>query len=259
MANIQALSTENFANKYWTDSEDFKYTANDSVCPIVAEELSKVVFNLPAAFIKVGDAFRLASVQGLSGNTNLCIDPNGKWQVGYIPSRYRCHPFRIIRANDTQMVPCADLDNELINEEGKGNAFFDESNQPTEALTKVLDFLKRIAGARQRSTRICAALAKHNLIKPLVLQSIDEKSRPLKGLYSIDEKALNALTGEALVELRDSGALSIAYSQLLSTHQFANLIKLQKIRTEALKKGDMPVELDLDFLHNHGNISFGEL
>lgn len=260
MADIQPLTPEKFSNKFWSESDNYKFTANDSICPIVAEELSKVIFNLPAAFIKRGKSFRLVSVQSLDSKNNLCIDPEGNWQVGYIPSRYRTYPFKLIRANDKQLVPCADLESDLINEDGIGEAFFNEAKEPSEALTKVLTFLKRIAGARQRSARICASLAKFELIKPLMLQAAEgEPSKKLGGLFSIDEKALNALPADALKELRDCGALTIAYAQLLSTHQFQNLIKLQKIRAEATKKGAMPVELDLDFLHNHGNISFGEL
>jgi len=261
----QPITPEKFANKHWSENDNYQFTSKDSVCPLVAEELVKIIFNLPAAFIKKGDQFKLVSVQGLDPQTNLCIDSDGSWQVGYIPSRYRSHPFTLIKTKDDKLVACADLENNQINEVGDGEPLFDEAKQPTESLNKVMSFLKRREIAKQKTQQICAALTKFELIKPARFRVTNEEdAKKSTGLYSINESALNALAPEALAELRDIGALSVAYAQLLSTHQFDNLVKLRKIRAEATKaaaskKDNMPVELDLDFLHNHGNISFGEL
>lgn len=263
MPAYQPITPEKFANKHWSENDNYQFTSKDSVCPLVAEELVKIIFNLPAAFIKKGDQFKLVSVQGLDPQTNLCIDSDGSWQVGYIPSRYRSHPFTLIKSKDDKLVLCADLESSQFSEAGDGEPLFDEAKQPTESLNKIMGFLKRREIAKQKTQQICAALEKFDLIQPAKFRMTGEKSIS-KSFYTIDESALNALTPEALTELRDMGALSVAYSQLLSTHQFQKLVKLRKIRAEAseiaaTRKDNMPVELDLDFLHNHGNISFGEL
>ncbi|MDX1491411.1 MAG: SapC family protein [Pseudohongiellaceae bacterium] len=262
MPDIKPINPNNLAGKYWLENDSYQFTSQDSLCPIVAEEMAKIIFNLPTGFAKKGESsFRLVSIQGLEGKKNLCINTEGQWQVGYIPSLYRSYPFAIRKNAQGQRIPCVDLESDRISTDSAGVALFSEDGQPSDTLNSTLKFLKRLAVAREKTNIICDALSKHELIKPLAIQaSSQEQKKAIPGVFGIDEAALNALSESALKELRDCGALSVAYAQLLSTHQFSNLMKLNNLRKAAEEKGEQqPVELDLDFLHNHGNISFGDL
>ncbi len=77
-----------------------------------------------------------------------------------------------------------------------------------------------------------AALAEARVIQPWPIKLKAEQSeRSITGLYCIDEVALNALADDVFLKLRKtSGALPIAYAQMLSMGQlgiFQHLARLQ--------------------------------
>jgi hypothetical protein len=60
-------------------------------------------------------------------------------------------------------------------------------------------------------------LQMHKLVKPWPVKLKTESGETMvEGLHCIDETALNALPPDALLELRNTGALALAYCQLLS-------------------------------------------
>jgi hypothetical protein len=59
-----------------------------------------------------------------------------------------------------------------------------------------------------------------------------EQSVSVNGLYRIDEAALNALGNKAFLALRRSGALPVAYAQLLSMNQMGVLQRLLQIQAK---------------------------
>jgi len=81
-----------------------------------------------------------------------------------------------------------------------------------------VDFLKQCVQNKQVTQTLVNQLAEHNLIQPWDLKSrgLDDDPKPVKGLYHIDEPALKDLTPEYLSALAKSGALAVAYAQLLS-------------------------------------------
>lgn len=87
----------------------------------------------------------------------------------------------------------------------------------------------------------------------------EEGEKTVQGLYRIDEAAFNALQGEALYRIHQAGALPLVYCQLLSMQHLHMLGKLTAAHAR-VKAQSQPAtragELDLDFLNNHGTISF---
>lgn len=74
------------------------------------------------------------------------------------------------------------------------------------------------------------------------------EQQPLKvqGLFRINEKALNQLEPQAFAELRQHGALPLAYAQLLSSSQLHQLTEREKFHTR--QQLAQPTEQDLDSL-----------
>jgi hypothetical protein len=72
-----------------------------------------------------------------------------------------------------------------------------------------------------------------NLVQPWPLSiKQGEQNVPVTGLYRIDEAALNTLENEAFLTLRRSGALPVAYAQLLSMNQLVVLQQLSQIQAK---------------------------
>jgi hypothetical protein len=97
-----------------------------------------------------------------------------------------------------------------------------------------VDFLKQCVQNKQVTQTLVNQLAEHNLIQPWELKSrgLEADPKPVKGLYHIDEKTLKELAPEHLSALAKSGALALAYAQLLSEARLQDFAK----RFEARKQ-----------------------
>jgi hypothetical protein len=83
----------------------------------------------------------------------------------------------------------------------------------------------------------------------------------------VDEPAINALPPEALAELRDGGALGLAYAQLLSQQHIGTLLTLEaahataqaQIAAAAREKLTPNGDLNLEFLNDGPSLDFSRL
>ena len=261
MPNFVALSRNLYAGKRWQRHSSYRFAAQDAVIPLVAQELPKAVMSLPVGFIAVGESFVPVAVQGLAPGQNLFVALDGRWL-----GDYRGYPFRLAYAENGQQVLCFDQDSGLIGDGPAGEPFFNEDGSPTQGVTEVMNFLMQIQANRDGTARSCALLQQHGLIQPWPLKVQEAGGeRAVGGLFRVDEAALNALPAEALVALRDAGALVLAYCQLLSMQHLPKLGLLAQAHAQTRAKAAQPLpqtptgDLDLEFLNQGGTISFGNL
>lgn len=254
---IKPLSREFHAGKRWLRYDGYSFTAADTICPLVVQEVTRAMLSLPIAFIPQKDAFVLVALQGLVQGKNLLVTADGRWRSGYIPAHYRSHPFLLASSADNQQVLCVNEGSGLIVEGNDGEPFFEEGGNLTSAVSEILTFLTQIASNRQSTAQICAQLQQYQLLQPWPI-TVQAAAGPhnVEGLYRIDEPALNKLPADDLMALRDSGALLTAYCQLLSMQHLPALTRVL-VHEQQLATKPMPKELDLDFLNDSGNINFG--
>jgi len=88
------------------------------------------------------------------------------------------------------------------------------------------------------------ALAAHKLLTPWKLDAVGGVAVP--NLYRIDEQAFNALPESAFNTLRKKGAVALAYTQMISSHQLPAL----KQRAE---QTTVPENIDLDAVFGDGD------
>src|SRR5690606_25788129 len=261
MAKLQVVSKELHAGKRWQRYASYSFATGDSVAALVAQELPRACMTLPIGFISVNDGYVPVAVQGLAAGKNLLVAPDGRWLGGYVPAAYRGYPFALANTdNGQQQVLCIIEDSGLISDD-TGEAFFGEDEKPTQAVTDVLNFLGQIAANRVATKQACAVLQKHNLIQPWPIKvQAEGGEQNVQGLFRIDEAAMNQLDPEPLAELQKSGALPMAFCQLLSMQHLAKLGKLAQ-QHAAAEAALQPAggDLDLEFLNDGGTINFGGL
>jgi hypothetical protein len=56
MPNYEAISKDLHKDKHWKPFSNYRFAAEDSICPIVALEVRKAVLHLPVAFTKLEDS-----------------------------------------------------------------------------------------------------------------------------------------------------------------------------------------------------------
>jgi len=255
---LHPVTPEHYSSKRWIRYTNFKFSIEDAVAPLVVQELSKALMHLPLCFVPNGETFSLAALQGLQPGKNLCVAPDGRWLVGYVPAAYRAYPFSVANTQIGTQVLCFDEDSGLLAEEGE--LFYEEDGELTQGVKDVAAFLTEVSKNRILTERICSALQQHDLIQPWPIKVQYEGSeQAVNGLYRVDEIALNNLSAEAFAELRKAGAIPVAYCQLLSMQHLQRLAELDKAHAEAAAAAAAKAP-DLDFLKgDNGSLDFSFL
>ena len=273
---LQALTREEFAGKRWQRYSSYQFAASQHISPLVLAELSKAMMALPIALVPQGQAYVPMALMGLLPGVNLLVHPDGRWLAGYTPAALRGHPFYMGRTADGQSVLCVDTDSGLIQDAQSGTdveAFFGEDGQLSAAVKGVLEFLSGVAAQQQATARACAALQAHGLIQPWAIKlATPQGEKTLDGLFRVDEARLGQLGGAELQELVQTGAMGLAYCQMLSMQHLPTLSRFADLQAQwrqaaaavpqpAVSNLGLPStpsgELDLEFLNRGGTLSFG--
>lgn len=233
MPSFAAVTKERHGSKRWLAfGSDFRFAAQTAVAPLVAKELPKALMAFPIGFVRHEDLFNPAAVLSFEPNRNLFVADDGRWIGTYQPAAFRGFPFRLVSTGNDKLTLCVDEESGLLTDGPEGEPFF-EGNEVGPRLKQVMEFLTQIEHGKVATARACAALERHGVITPWTITiKGDEGERKIEGLFQIDEAALNALPMEAFDDLRQSGALPIAYCQLLSMQHLQVLGKLVQAHSE---------------------------
>ena len=239
MAELAAITTERHAKKVWKHVTDYAFVAEDAGIPLVGAELGKAALAMPIGLIKIDAGYQLVAITSLQPGTNLYVAPDGKWLGGYIPAALRGYPFQLAQQEGAgEFILCINEASGLVVESVEdGNAFFDDQDQPTQGIKDILNFLIKIKANRDVTQGAVNALADAGLITPWQINlKQGEKVVPVKGLYSVDEAALNKLDDEDFLAVRKAGGLAIAYAQLFSMNQLTVLERLGELQGQILEQ-----------------------
>jgi hypothetical protein len=179
------------------------------------------------------------------------VAPDGRWLGSFIPSSIRSYPFRLMTPQGSdQSILCIEegcvvsADNPL-----PGETFFGADGKASPSLQHALDFLTSLERNRLVTGLAVSSLAQAGVIKPWPISIKSEQGdRTVNGLNCIDEAALNALSNEDFIKLRATGALPIAYAQLLSMGQLGVFEHLAKMQGQLAPKPVAPLPESLDKL-----------
>jgi len=261
MASLEAITLNTHKNKHWLRAGNYFFTKNDIVGELNVAEFQLAMMAMAIGFVHVNCEYLPASIQGVEAGQNLFLAADGRWLGSYIPAIYRVYPFQLAKTTSGELALCIDKDSGLITEENRGELFFDDNNQPSEILTKIIEHLKQIEKNKADTKRICSALQKYDLFEPWPVQVLVNNARKqMNGVYRISEEKLNALSPEALVELRDKSALFAAYAQLFSMQNTQLLAKFANEGPVQNSRGNIQLPLEeFGMLGEDGVICFDNL
>ena len=261
MPSLAAISPSRHGDKRWKRYTNYKFAADQAIVPLVVNELARAALSLPIAFTAHGDQLLPAALLGLKPGENLHVGPEGRWLGAYTPALFRTYPFVLVPDGDRNVL-CIDEDSGLITSGSDGEPFFDEGG-PSKPIATILSVLEEIAASRKATVQVCAVLKAHGLLRPwLITVKTPSGEQRVDGLFHIDEAVLSALPDAVFLELRRIGALVVAYCQLLSMPNMAELSRVASARAEAGARR-LPVneagELDLEFLNDGPLMDFSKL
>lgn len=234
MPQYVAISRQRHADKGWKRYASYAFAAGDAVAPLVLQELPRALMHFPIALIRSQNDWLPAAVQGLVAGQNLFVAPDGGWLGGYVPAVYRGFPFALANTSEDQRVLCIDEDSGLVVEASAGEPFFDERGEPAQSVREVLGFLEKVDQNRVATRTACGALDEAGLLHSWgVKVKTADGERRVDGLFCVDEQKFNGLAPDALKRLQQTGALTVAYCQMLSRQHLQRLGTLAKVHAKA--------------------------
>ena len=260
MPTLDILSPKTHGDKHWKRATGYQFASKDAIAPLSLIELQRAILSLPIGFVANEQGFVLIAVQGLTQESNLLVDINGRWKVTHVPACYRAYPFQLATTADQQLVVCFDADSNLLSTDGTGECFFDETGAPGTAVKELTQFLQHVYAGRVQADRICKVFNEFDLIKPweITINSDDGLPQKIEGLYCINEAKLNNLDDNELFILKNAGALAVAYCQLLSMQHLATLVDFAAKKNQAEKTLDKE-HGDLQLFTDSGTLNFDML
>lgn len=238
MTKLVALNNRIHQGVYIDANKAEEQIADMHMLPVVLSEFHKLAVQLPIVFSKNADTgqFVCVTLMGLEEDENLYWQ-EAAFQGLYTPLNVARQPFFVGQDEQTgdDYVICIDMDHPAVAHtkcSGHDQPLFDIDGKASDYLLKIQDVLARLIEGEQQSATYIQQLLKFSLLMPLALEiTFDNKqSNKIRGLYTIDEDKLQALSGEQLAQLNQGGFLAAAYTQVVSLGQIYALIELKNKR-----------------------------
>ena len=207
-----------------TPSMGFAQVTN--AVPLTAAEFFETARHMPIIFVGKERPFA-AAIVGLRDQQNLFIDDMGDWAEGvYIPAYVRRYPFVFVQRPDSdEFILCIDRASERIND-NEGDLFF-EGNEPTEMTQHALDFCSAFQRQHTATQTIIDQFVELDLLvsNQGTFRLPSGETLTLRDFQVIDESRFNELSDEAIISLRQSGALAAAYAHMFSQRCWNDLVQ----------------------------------
>jgi hypothetical protein len=257
MTDFHAVTADRHGNLACRKIENFLFAASDALCPLGSAEIPQAALAAPIAFVESETGFLPAFIQGLEPGHNLFVNDRGLWSNRYVPRKYRNYPYALLKNQEGDLVLCIDESSDFLCEPDTKDSYalFDSDGNPSETVKIILNEIQQTNSLIESAERIANELQQHSLIKPWELSiTSNGQSIEVNGLHCIDENQLNRLDSQALESLRNSRALLVAYSQILSMPHAQRLSKLTKQHADSKQFAEIMLDAP-----DSGSINFDNL
>ena len=216
------LSKSEHANLEFPEMHgSYAFARETNIIPILLSEVGRAEANYPIVFIQPTekDPISMAVLVGLNGK-NHYLDQKDQWvKDAYIPAWVRRYPFFAVQVDGKSDAMIAiDPNYQFIKDKG-GKPFFDKDGKGTERLQSLINSnlaYQKEAVVTQAATE---ALKEAGVLEGGTLQlraGAQGDTKSFTGFLIVNEKKLMGLEDAQIVKLQRSGALGMAYAQMLS-------------------------------------------
>lgn len=214
MTQLVVLNSETHRNLCVQVDAAARYGDDRRFVPVVVSEFSLAVVHYPILLSKDADtgAFYCGAMLGFDDGENLFLEEG---RSVYRPLNLQRGPF--YTAGSELAI---DLDHPRVGAVD-GQLLFAENGAPTPYLASVIELMRELRPALERTKAFVDTLTKSKLIAPLSIDVAfdDGTKREVAGLYTIDQEALRALPDGTVLALFRSGYLQLIYLMIASLKQ----------------------------------------
>jgi hypothetical protein len=196
-------------------AENFNFTRDLSSVPISGGEIAQAIKYYPIVFPM--DGVLPQALLTLQQGKNAYVDDSGRWLAPYVPAHIRRYPFILGKGKDSdKLMVCVDRDAPQFQKDG-GSSLFKKTGEPTEVLSKAIEFLKRFHADLAVTENLLKPLVENDLLVSRQINlEIGGKKSVIRGFRVVDTKRLNALDDALLGKWVKSGIMSIVFAHILS-------------------------------------------
>lgn len=234
MTKLVAIDNKNHRNLKVDASKAELHGAQVHLIPAVLPEFTNLAAQYPLVLTKNGDTgqFVCVAMLGFEANENLFWQ-DGQWQAIYLPLQIQRQPFFVGDA-DSEQVVCIDLDSPTLSS-GEGETLFADDGTESEYFRQAKERLAHLLHGESVNQSFIEKIIELELLQPLSLEItfVNQTTRRLNGLYTIDKSKLAALAGEQVLALHQSGYLEAIYTMITSLGQIYALIDKKNKRLNA--------------------------
>ncbi len=225
MAKFAPLSRSKHAEKTWSPPAHFGFASHATYVEAAGAEVGQLGADMPLAFVRHGDRLVLVGLLSCIVGRNLFVGADGRWMGSYIPATFKFHPFRLMQTADS-VVLCVDETSPLFADSG-GQRLFDDSGELSKLAGEIVQGMELLRKTQAPVTMAARGLEEAGVIVPWQLEVKGEKSGTIfEQIHRVDEKLLQKLDDSSFLKLRKSGALALAYTQIVSMGRVAYLRQL---------------------------------
>lgn len=215
-------------------SSGLKFGGNTRSAMVVVGEYGQLATSYPILFQKNPSTGMFESVVllGFEKDENLFAS-DVDWNEPYTPLSIERLPFSVgenidPRTGESAPVVHIDMEHPRVSF-SEGSSVFMAGGGNSEYLERINGILADLMEGVRRTSQILQFLTSKNLIEPFSADIKFKNHPPVKiaGFYTINTESLNSLSGEELIEMRDSGLLEICYLVQLSLSNISKMIKLK--------------------------------
>ena len=228
MATLSKLTPEQHQNLKLKDTAVLDYAKKLHMIQLRASEIPRVTNSLPVFFSRneqTGE-WALSAITCFRPGNNLFISGD-RLDTLYSPLALRTYPLYLMKAdNEKGYTPGIVEDSDAFTTED-GEPLFTDNGQASLMLDEKLKLLESTIKEDIQTYQFINKVEELGLIKPvdLMITSQEQGSQALKGLQTVDEDALQKLSGAQLEELNKAGYLVPIHAMLISIFQINALVQ----------------------------------
>jgi len=220
--------------------------AKQHIITIRINEIGYAANQFPLFFSRTSEEvdYVVSAVNSFEVDSNLFVKDEN-WTASYAPIGMQTYPFFIMRKEGKENEFCIGIDEENpAFSTTDGEAIFDEEGKATAMLSRATQLLEHEINNEIQSVQFTRFLNENKLIKTVdvVVQYQSGRVNTLKGLNTVDEKAVNDLSDEVFLDMRKRGYMLPVYSMLTSVFHLNTLLT----RHNEVKSDDKVVQVKLD-------------
>lgn len=226
------IDKNNDANLHIKALDSFDFCKEQTSALLGLSEIVPCSRELPILFAELEDGFAPIAFLGTPNVGNQAV-LNGKWRFGYVPAVFRAYPFLLMQTDEEgeTLAVCLERTSPQVSDSNEeGTALYTEEGEPSELLQNAQQLLQGLHAEQRKAQLFGRLLQEKELLSPFALtinQDGEQKTIPFEGLHFINEKALNELSDEDFLELKNKGILPSIYAHLFSLNAI-NKILAQK-------------------------------